>query len=124
MLTRRFHDLPCRYVRAALGLPRTSELRDKWGEYLQRAEEGTTAAGIDAENGSVKSFLNRMLGLSVQLQNMIFSHFAAELDEQIKMAKSNDQFDEGVVDIRGERPSRSRPATPRCSRPTPPPAST
>ena len=36
------------------------------------------------------------------MQNSIFSHFAAELEEQIKKAKENDAFDEGVVDIRGE----------------------
>ena len=93
---------PPDYVRTALGIARNGELQNNWTDYLQRAEDGTTAAGIDPDNCTVKSFLNRMLGLTVELQNMIFSHFAAELDEQIKLAKSNDQFDEGVVDIRGE----------------------
>ena len=43
-----------------------------------------------------------LLGVTVHVQNLIFSHFAAALDEQIKIAKQNDKFDEGVVDIRGE----------------------
>ena len=34
------------------------------------------------------------------MQNLIFSHFTSQLDEEIRIAKENDKYDEGVVDIR------------------------
>ena len=54
------------------------------------------------DEGGVKGFLNKMLGVTTDTQNLIFSHFATELDEIVKKAKQDDKFDEGVVDIRGE----------------------
>ena len=70
-------------------------------QYLDAGEDAVAACGIDPEKDT-KSFLNRLLGVPVALQNLIFSHFAAELDHQVKLAKENDKYDEGVVDIRGE----------------------
>jgi len=49
----------------------------------------------------VKTFLNRLLGLPVGFQNKIFTHFAAEVEEKIKLAKKNNEYDDAVVDIRG-----------------------
>ena len=90
-------------MRLALNLPNApGALKDKWGEYLDGASDAIASAGIAADEHQTRKFLNRLLGLPVQMQNWIFSHFSAELDEQVKMAKQNDKYDEGVVDIRGE----------------------
>ena len=68
---------PPEHVRAALGLPNNADaLHDKWAEYLESGEDAVHDAGIDAEKDT-KSFLNRLLGVTVQMQNLMFSHFAA-----------------------------------------------
>ena len=93
---------PHEYVRHAIGLPDNAQaLQKQWSEYLESAEDAIHSAGIDMEK-DVKSFLNRILGVCLDTQNMIFAHFAAELDEAVKKAKQDDTFDEGVVDVRGE----------------------
>ena len=93
---------PPPHIRRALGMHANGELQRRWGEYLDGAEDALACAGIDPEKVDVKGFLNRLLGMSVEMQNLIFSHFAAQLDEEIRIAKENDKFDEGVVDVRGE----------------------
>ena len=50
--------------------------RTQWAEYLESGEDAVHDAGIDAEKDT-KSFLNRLLGVTVQMQNLMFSHFAA-----------------------------------------------
>ena len=92
---------PKAHIRDALGLKANAELQERWTAYLEAGEDAVFGCGIDPDK-DVKSFLNRLLGVPVHLQNMIFTHFSAELDEQVKTAKANDKFDEGVVDIRGE----------------------
>ena len=54
------------------------------------------------DKGSVKGFLNRLLGMCVKMQNKVFDHFMAILEEKVRVAKQNGEFDDGVVDIRGE----------------------
>lgn len=96
---------PNKHVRECLGLALNAELQTKWQEYLDEGQESLVECGVgekDADKLTTKIFLNRILGLPVERQNRIFSHFAAELDEQVKKAKEEDKFDEGVVDIRGE----------------------
>ena len=97
---------PPKYVREGLGFSLNAELQAKWTEYLDTASDALIETGItDAFNANtlkITMFLNRLLGLPVGVQNYIFSHFSAELDHQIKIAKQTDKFDEGVVDIRGE----------------------
>ena len=92
---------PATYLREALGFAANDRLQEKWSTYLDDAEDMVAACGMTSEKDT-KSFLNRLLGVPVRLQNLMFSHFACELDEQVKLAKQNDKYDEGVVDIRGE----------------------
>jgi len=48
----------------------------------------------------VKTFLNRMLGLTVRMQDRCFAHFCALFDDEIAKDKSEDNYDDGVVDMR------------------------
>ena len=70
---------------------------------------------------------NRLLGMCVKMQNKVFDHFMAILEEKVRVAKQNGEFDDGVVDIRGESvkvgppPRGAAPGdasrTPSCDRP-------
>jgi len=94
---------PPPYVRRALGLKANDELHARWKEYLDDAEEAVASVGINTDDkGSVKGFLNRLLGMCVKMQNKVFDHFMAILEEKVRVAKQNGEFDDGVVDIRGE----------------------
>ena len=42
-------------------------------------------SGVDHETAGVKKFLNRLLGMRIEMQNKIFTHFNAELEHQIKV---------------------------------------
>ena len=58
-----------------------------WGAYVDEAEAACAGAGIDRECSGVKKFLNRILGMKIDLQNKIFTHFMACLEHQVKVAK-------------------------------------
>lgn len=45
----------------------------------------------------VKTFLNRLLGMAVDKQNVIFTKFTGILNEFIATAKEAGTFDEGVI---------------------------
>jgi hypothetical protein len=47
----------------------------------------------------LRTFLNRILGVPVKLQNQIFSLFQHLLQAHIRVAKLNNTYDEGIVDI-------------------------
>ncbi|CAH1780986.1 unnamed protein product, partial [Owenia fusiformis] len=51
------------------------------------------------DNGDVGKFLNRILGLSVTKQNLIFQYFSACLEHQIESAKREGRYNEGLLDI-------------------------
>ena len=93
---------PPAYVRDALGIRANSEMQTKWSEYLDAADEALASAGIAKDDVGVKMMLNRILGMEVGMQNKIFTHFTANLEHEVKMAKENHRYDEGVVDIRGQ----------------------
>lgn len=50
----------------------------------------------------VSTFLNRLLALPVQTQNVVFEQFTTRLENIISDAKRNGLFDEGVADIKGK----------------------
>jgi len=93
---------PPKYVSEALGLRSNHELQANWTKYLEDAESACVSSGIDKKVKSVKRFLNKLLGMTVDMQSKIFTHFNACLEQIIKVAKENHKFDEGVVDIRGQ----------------------
>ena len=51
--------------------------------------------------GDVRKFLNRLLGLPVQTQNIMFAYFAETLECEIKLAKAEGKYTEGVSDLEG-----------------------
>ena len=60
---------------------------------------GTSLSKIESQ--SVTKFLNRILGLSVEMQNLIFSYFFESMKSLISRAKRDGRYCEGVVDVRG-----------------------
>ena len=55
--------------------------------------------GFRGQGCKVKTFLNRILGIQVDLQNQIFALFSDLLQAHIRVAKQNNSYDEGIVDI-------------------------
>ncbi|MEW5313763.1 MAG: hypothetical protein WDW38_005303 [Sanguina aurantia] len=55
------------------------------------------------EAGDVRRFLNRILGLCIQPQNLLFNYFAATLSAEIHAAKLAGKWSEGLSDLRGSK---------------------
>lgn len=48
---------------------------------------------------NIPRFLNRLLGLPVELQNAVFSYFSDTLHAIITVAKQRGKYDEGIMDF-------------------------
>ena len=48
---------------------------------------------------TVKTFLNRLLGCNVEIQNALFNYFESALEAEIALAKKEGRFDEGINDM-------------------------
>jgi hypothetical protein len=59
----------------------------------------TGGGGKDA--GDVRKFLNRILGLPVRGQNLLFGYFTEVLEAEVKAAKAEGKYSEGVSDLSG-----------------------
>ncbi|KAI3433451.1 hypothetical protein D9Q98_003264 [Chlorella vulgaris] len=71
--------------------------------------EDTTAAGPAGKDmGDVRRFLNRLLGLPVSRQNLLFNYFQAVLGAEIRAAKAEGKYFEGVSDLPGQDIARAR----------------
>ena len=53
----------------------------------------------DKDSMAMSRFLNRILGLSVSLQNKLFAYFSDTLAEVIKRAKQSGKWDLGIMDF-------------------------
>ncbi|ESO98738.1 hypothetical protein LOTGIDRAFT_231151 [Lottia gigantea] len=53
----------------------------------------------DKDAGDVSKFLNRILGLAVEKQNLIFNYFTEAMKVIIKNAKKEGRYNEGMLDI-------------------------
>jgi len=69
------------------------------GVGLMTVEKGQKAYQLDKEYNNIYKFMNRILGMVVELQNAIFTFFADTLNAVIQDAKNSGQFDQGIVDI-------------------------
>lgn len=49
----------------------------------------------------MRRFLNRILGLPVADQNLLFAYFSAALSAEIKQARSEGKYTEGLSDLAG-----------------------
>lgn len=54
---------------------------------------------IEKDSLNISRFLNRLLGLPVNLQNKVFSYFTDTLEEVIKRAKRSGRWDSGIMDF-------------------------
>jgi hypothetical protein len=69
---------------------------------LEQQLKGVGLTMADTEKGNVKKFLNRLLGLQVAHQNLLFDFFQASLAYIVETAQREGKFDSGVADIRAE----------------------
>ncbi|XP_048247301.1 protein FORGETTER 1-like isoform X2 [Haliotis rufescens] len=53
----------------------------------------------DKDAGDVSKFLNRILGLSVEKQNLMFNYFTETLGVIVQSAKKEGRYNEGMLDI-------------------------
>ena len=56
-----------------------------------------------------RRFLNRLLGLPVARQNLLFNYFACTLAAEIRAAKAEGKYFEGVSDLGGSHVSKVEP---------------
>mmetsp|Transcript_11231 Transcript_11231/g.27797 ORF Transcript_11231/g.27797 Transcript_11231/m.27797 type:complete len:1266 (+) Transcript_11231:163-3960(+) len=68
-------------------------------EALKTLNFSKSDATKSGEKSLLRTFLNRILGVPVKLQNQIFSLFQDLLQAHIRVAKMNNTYDEGIVDI-------------------------
>lgn len=68
---------------------------------LKQKSDGTE--DIDKDDWSnVTRFLNRVLALDIDRQNVVFDEFVKEFEDVIRGAKESGTFDDGVADMKGE----------------------
>lgn len=65
-------------------------------------KQATSRANSSSTTG-VGTFLNRLLGLTIKDQQLLFEYFANTLEATIKEAKADGSFDDGIVAISAER---------------------
>jgi len=86
--------------------------KDYEGPFLEDVKQGLVGISLiqkDAHTGAltiadkdysnISRFLNRILGLTVSLQNSLFQYFTDTLNAIIKEAKRSGRWDEGIVDL-------------------------
>ena len=56
-----------------------------------------------------RRFLNRLLGVSVARQGLLFAYFAATLTAEIQAAKAEGRYFEGLSDLSGSAIERTYP---------------
>ena len=61
-----------------------------------------------------RRFLNRLLGLPVARQNLLFAYFTATLGAEIRAAKAEGRYFEGVSDLGGSHVSKVEPEVRGC----------
>ena len=79
---------------------------DSMRQFLSSAAGALDAAGFsevhfNKANSKLKTFLNRVLGVKLDLQNVIFRYFMWLMSERIKQDQNNGEYQEGIVDIAG-----------------------
>ena len=88
-------------------------------EHGQRSRRGPRRQGVEFFNAkreqrmfTVKTFLNRLLGLTVAVQNRFFRHFTAIFEDEIAKDRAENKFDDGVVDMAANSGIVVKSATP------------
>ena len=63
------------------------------------------------KNIGISKFLNRILGMQVDLQNRLFQYFTDTLDFIVNEAKKSDHFDRGIGDLQCQREPEKKAIT-------------
>ncbi|KAI7844526.1 hypothetical protein COHA_001884 [Chlorella ohadii] len=71
------------------------------------AEDTSAKEATGKDVGDVRRFLNRLLGLPVGRQNLLFQYFQATLAAEIRAAKAEGKYFEGVSDLPGQSIQRA-----------------
>lgn len=95
--------------------------QDYIGDFFEDVTEALIGVGLlkrnqgalDKDHNNMSRFLNRILGIPVNLQNRLFKYFTDTLDAIITQAKRVGSFDLGILDLGagGENVNRARTIT-------------
>jgi hypothetical protein len=69
---------------------------------IELGEKGGDQTLIDAKNTDIRRFLNRLLGIPIIRQNLLFGLFGETLAAEIRIAKATEGFTEGVNQLDGK----------------------
>lgn len=107
-----YHAICARELAAGVALCKVCPENMDFGEFNNIMQECLVLMGMldvellrsgaqikDSEAGDVGRFLNRILGLGVKKQNLIFTYFTECLDSAIQAAKTEGRYNEGMLDI-------------------------
>ena len=85
---------------------------DYQGEFFKDIADGLVGVGLitqdenypgtltlDKGYNDMSKFLNRILGMKVDLQNRLFKYFADTLNAIISQAKRAGRYDQGILDV-------------------------
>ncbi|KPM11668.1 strawberry notch-like protein [Sarcoptes scabiei] len=84
------------------------------GDFIEDCREGLAGVGLitidrktglivlDKDYANINKFLNRILGLEVELQNSLFRYFNDTMETLIKQAKRSGRYDSGIIDLSSE----------------------
>ena len=81
---------------------------DSLRKFLEDARGALEAAGFGPDDfqrskaQKLKIFLNRVLGVKLELQNLLFRYFMWLMSERITKDKNSGDYQEGIVDIAGD----------------------
>ncbi|KAK9915021.1 hypothetical protein WJX75_003704 [Coccomyxa subellipsoidea] len=91
-----------------MGVGINMQRNDSVAEEGGAAVQGTT---VIKDLGDVRRLLNRLLGLPVARQNLLFTYFTCTLSAEIRAAKAEGRYFEGVSDLGGSHVSKVEPKT-------------
>uniref|UniRef100_A0A0K2TS10 Protein strawberry notch n=1 Tax=Lepeophtheirus salmonis TaxID=72036 RepID=A0A0K2TS10_LEPSM len=66
---------------------------------ITQSEDSSGVLTLDKGYNDMSKFLNRILGLKVHIQNMLFKYFSDTLDAIISQAKRTGKYDQGILDV-------------------------
>lgn len=81
-------------------LPESRAVLKQMGVLKEKKSGEEAIEETDIKN--VPRFLNRILALDIDTQNIVFDEFTSRFDSVIQQRKENGTFDDGVQDIHGE----------------------
>eukprot|EP00094_Tigriopus_californicus_P001238 TCALIF_01199-PA protein Name:"Similar to sno Protein strawberry notch (Drosophila melanogaster)" AED:0.08 eAED:0.09 QI:0/0/0/0.88/1/1/9/0/1282 len=66
---------------------------------ITQSEDCPGVLTLDKGYNDISKFLNRILGMKVHLQNMLFKYFSDTLEAIISQAKRSGKYDQGILDV-------------------------